>query len=145
MDAKSKTIEDRQAKEKLLLLEQLKKTPIVHIACEKASVGRATYYRWRTEDKEFRKSADDAITEGEALITDMSESQLISLIKDRNFSAIHLWLRQHHPKYTNRIEIVERTTISDELTPEQKKVVEEALSLANLTNPKINHGTSNES
>ena len=145
MQAKSKTIEDRQAKEKALLLEQLKKTPIVHIACEKASIGRATYYRWRTDDKEFCKQADEALAEGEALITDMSESQLISLIKDKNFSAIHLWLRQHHPKYANRIEVVERTAVPDELTPDQKKIVQQALKLANLTNPTIGHEKSIES
>ena len=138
--SRDKTIEDRQAKEKAALIEQLKKTPIVHIACEKASVGRATYYRWRAEDAEFRKQADDALTEGEALITDMSESQLITLIKEKNFSAIHLWLRQHHPKYANRVEITERVSVSDDLTPEQKKVVEEALRLANLSGQEHNHG-----
>lgn len=138
--SREKTIEDRQNKEKTALLEQLKKTPIVHIACEKASVGRATYYRWRGEDAEFRKQADDALSEGEALITDMSESQLITLIKEKNFSAIHLWLRQHHPKYANRVEITERVSVSDELTPEQKKIVEEALRLANLSGQEHNHG-----
>jgi len=40
-----KTIEKRQSKNKEQLLEILKKTPIVQIACEKAGVGRATYYR----------------------------------------------------------------------------------------------------
>ncbi|HVM73342.1 MAG TPA: hypothetical protein VMU13_00475 [Candidatus Paceibacterota bacterium] len=138
--SRDKTIEDRQSKEKAALLEQLKKTPIVHIACEKAGVGRATYYRWRGEDAQFRKQADAALTEGEALITDMSESQLITLIKEKNFSAIHLWLRQHHPKYANRVEITERVSVSDDLTPEQKKIVEEALRLANLSSQEHNHG-----
>ena len=44
------TIEKRQSKNKEQLLEILKKTPIVQIACEKAGVGRATYYRWRKDD-----------------------------------------------------------------------------------------------
>ena len=143
--SKAETIEERQAKEKAALLEQLKRMPIVHIACEKASVGRATYYRWRTDDKEFRKQADEAIAEGEALITDLSESQLIALIKDRKFPAVQMWLRHHHPKYANKIEIVEHAAQSDELTPDQKKVVQEALRLANLIKPKTHHGKTKKS
>lgn len=120
-------------KEKKLLLEQLKKTPIIQFACEKAGIARATYYRWKQEDKEFNKEADIAIIEGEALITDMSESQLISLIRDRNFQALQLWLRHHHPKYTNKVEISGRLTHSDEdLTPEQTALVKAALRLASF-------------
>ena len=121
----------KRDKSKELLLEQLKKTPIVQIACEKAAVGRATYYRWRKEDPVFAKSADEAIRNGEALITDMSESQLISLIRDRNFPAIQLWLKHHHPRYTNRLEISGEITHSQkELTDEEKLMVEKALRLA---------------
>jgi len=117
-------------KDKQLLLNQLKETPIINFACKKTGIGRATYYHWR-EDKEFAKIADEAIIEGEAFITDMSESQLISMIRDRNFQAIQLWLRHHHAKYGQKIEI---TNISqqDELTPEQETVVREALRLAEL-------------
>lgn len=116
---------------KALLVEQLKKTPIIQIACEKSGVSRATYYRWRKEDPEFFKMADQAIRDGEALITDMSESQLISLIRDRNFPAIQLWLKHHHPQYTNRLEIRGEITHSQkELTEEEKQMVEKALRLA---------------
>ena len=116
---------------KTLLLEQLKKTPIIQIACEKSGVSRATYYRWRAEDKNFMEEADGAICAGEALITDMSESQLIPLIRDRNFPAIQLWLKHHHPRYTNRLEISgEITHLRQELTEEEKEIVEKALRLA---------------
>lgn len=140
--SKADTIEDRQIKEKALLLEQLKKTPIVHIACEKASVGRATYYRWRAEDKEFCKHADEALAEGEAIITDMSESQLISLIKERKFPAVHLWLRHHHPKYGDKIEVITRPAETDTLTAEQKTTVKAALRLAKLNGSKTYHAKS---
>lgn len=119
--------------QKELLLEQLKKTPIVQIACERSGVSRATFYRWKSEDTEFKKSAEESIIEGEALITDMTESQLVALIKDRNFHAIQLWLRHHHPKYNNRVEI--NATINnpiEQLTPEQEAVIKEALKLASL-------------
>ncbi len=117
---------------KELLLEQLKKMPVVELACQKANIGRTTYYRWRKNPK-FAKEADAAITEGEALITDLTESQLISLIRDRNFQALQLWLRHHHPKYNNKIEINGRLTYSDEeLTPEQMALVKAALRLASF-------------
>ncbi|HUV81276.1 MAG TPA: hypothetical protein VMW21_02020 [Patescibacteria group bacterium] len=120
-------------KEKQLLIEQLKKTPIAQIACERSGISRASYYRLRKEDGEFKKMTDDAIIEGETLITDMSESQLISLIRDKNFPAIQLWLKSHHPKYSQKVELNGHITYSDEeLTPEQANVVKQALRLASF-------------
>jgi len=117
---------------KELLLEQLKKMPVVELACQRANIGRTTYYRWRKNPK-FAKEADTAIAEGEALITDLTESQLISLIRDRNFQALQLWLRHHHPKYSNKVEINGHLTYSDEeLTPEQMALVKAALRLASF-------------
>jgi len=123
----------RKDKTKEIVIEQLKKTPIVQIACERAGVARATYYRWKKENKEFAKAADDAILEGEMLITDMSETQLITLIKEKNFSSIQLWLRHHHPKYTNKVEVIGNLNVREEpLTPEQEALVEKALKLAGV-------------
>ena len=51
----------KQDKSKELIIEQLKKTPIVQIACEKSNVSRATYYRWREENAEFKKAAEELI------------------------------------------------------------------------------------
>jgi len=123
----------KKDKTKEILIEQLKKTPIIQIACEKVGVARATYYRWRKENGEFKKATDEAISEGEMMITDMSESQLISLIRDKNFAAIQLWLRHHHPKYINKVEVTGNLNVREEpLTPEQEELVEKALKLAGL-------------
>ncbi len=114
------------------IIVALKEMPIVQVACKKVGVGRTTYYRWR-ENKKFAKEADAAIAEGEAFITDMSESQLISLIRDRNFQALQLWLKSHSPKYGNKVEISGRLIHSDEeLTPEQMSLVKTALRLASF-------------
>ena len=124
-------------KQKQLLLEQLRKTPIVEIACEKASVSRATYYRWRKDNPEFTKSADEAIIDGESFINDMSESQIISLIKEKNWPAISFWLKHHHPKYGNKVEVTGNLNFREEsLTPEQEKLVNKALELAGLLEEK---------
>ncbi len=123
----------KQEKIKEKLIEELREMPVIQFACKKAGIGRATYYRWRSEDMEFAKKAETAITEGEELINDMSETQLISLIRDKNFQSLKLWLQHHHPKYSNKIELKATfQTPQDELTPEQEKTVREALSLASL-------------
>ncbi len=117
-------------KQKELLLEQLKKTPIVQIACEKNSVSRATYYRWRKDNPDFAKAADEAINEGLLLINDLSESQLISAIRDKNLGAIVFWLKHHHPAYATRVEIDAKIKQIDErLTPEQEALIQKALRL----------------
>jgi hypothetical protein len=119
-------------KEKQLLLEQLKKTPIIQIACEKIGLGRTTYYRWRQADSKFALAADTAIFDGCLLINDMAESQLISAIRDKNFPAIVYWLKHHHPTYANRLEITAQLKQSEELTPEQEVIVREALRRSSL-------------
>jgi ACT domain-containing protein len=123
----------RQAKSKELIIGQMKKTPIVQIACEKAGVGRATYYRWRKEDKEFTKGADEALFEGSLLINDMAESQLIQAIRNQNLGAIVFWLKHHHANYTTKMEVTARLKSEKEaLTPTQEALVEKALKLAAL-------------
>lgn len=124
-------------------MEQLKKIPIVQVACEKVGLSRNTVYRWRKEDEDFRKAMADALTEGETLVNDMSESQVLTLIKEKNWAAISFWLRHHHSAYRNRLEV---TTVppQEELTPEQEALVREALRLSatnvdNLQNQENSH------
>lgn len=127
-------IDKRQEKNKELILEQLKKRPIVQFACGKAGIGRATYYRWRKEDEEFAKRADQALREGSLLVNDMAESQLMSAIRDRNLTAIIFWLKNHHPSYTTKLEVTGKLKVDNEvLTPEQEALVTRALKLAALT------------
>src|SRR3989338_7315588 len=92
-----RSVDARIAADKMKVLEQLKKMPIVKVACERTGVSRATYYRWSNEDEEFKTVADQALIEGELLINDMSEYQLIDLIHSKNGPAIKYWLEHHHP------------------------------------------------
>jgi predicted DNA binding protein len=127
------TIDKRQEKQKELLLEQLRKTPIIEIAVKNIGIGRATYYRWRTEDLTFSKAASKALLEGQSLINDMAESQLISAIRDKNMTSIIFWLKNHHVDYRTRVEVTAKTSIDDEeLTPEQKNLIDKALKMAAL-------------
>lgn len=112
-------------KDKQAVLENLRKTPIIQVACEKAGVGRASFYRWKKEDKEFSKMADESIEEGARLINELAESQLISSIKNQNMTGIIFWLKNHHPAYTPKLELTSQKV--DELTEEQKNNIEQAL------------------
>jgi len=120
-------------KNKEQLIEQLKKTPIVQVSCEKVGIGRATYYRWKQEDQDFATRADEALAEGSALVNDVAESQLMSAIRDKNLTAIIFWLRNHHQNYANKLEVTARLKADNEvLTPEQEALVKRALRLAAL-------------
>ena len=133
------TIEKRQEKDKQLLIETLKETPIITAACKKAGIGRATYYRWRKEDKYFSQQCDNALKQGNEYINDMSESQLVSLIREKSWPAISFWLRKCNPKFKDKIEITgEINSPRNELTPEQQAIVTEALRLASLN---VDEGT----
>ncbi len=123
-------------KNREVLLEQLRKMPIIQIACDKAGVSRATYYRWRKEDEAFAAAGDQAIHDGSLLVNDMAESQLMAAIRDRNMTAIIFWLRHHHHSYANKLEVTAHLKHLDQsLTPEQQAIVEQALKLAALADP----------
>lgn len=125
--------EGRQKQQRELLITQLRKTPIVQIACEKVGVARATYYRWKKQDAGFSKEADEAVMAGELLVNDMAESQLLSAIRDKNLTAIIFWLKHHHARYATRVEVTAQLKrVPEELTPEQEAVVMKALGLAAL-------------
>ena len=124
------SIQKRIKKDQELILQQLKKTPIIETACQKVGVGRSSFYRWKAEDKEFAKAADEALSEGIKLVNDFAESQLLSAIKEGNLTGIMYWLNHRHSAYRNRIELT-RGQMEDEesLTPEQEKQIKKALSI----------------
>ncbi|MCC7004811.1 hypothetical protein IT397_02755 [Candidatus Nomurabacteria bacterium] len=123
----------KKDKTKDIFLDHLRKIPIIQVACEKSGLSRNSVYRWKKEDKTFSKQMDDAISEGVAFINDMSESQLLTMIKEKNWSAISFWLKHRNDNYKNKIEITTKED-SEELTPEQEKIVREALQLGSAIN-----------
>ncbi len=111
---------------------ELEKVPIIQVACEKTGISRNSIYRWRKVDKSFCKKMDEALANGVALVNDMSETQLLTLIKEKNYSAISFWLRHRNDNYKDKIEVTTREDNS-ELTKDQQKVIKHALKLASLT------------
>lgn len=125
-------------------LEQLRKIPIILVASEKSGLSRNTIYRWRREDEQFSKDMDAALVEGEALVNDMSESQLLTLIKEKNWSAISFWLRHRNPKFKDRVEVTTKLGHDGKLTPEQEIIVREALRLASFNATTITNSQDTE-
>ncbi len=112
-------------------LEELKKVPIVQVACEKSGISRNTLYRWKRDDPEFAKALEDALVDGVAFVNDMSESQLLQLIKEKSFPAVRFWLNKRHSAYKDKLEVTSKNEIN-ELSPEQADVVRHALVLAQI-------------
>jgi hypothetical protein len=111
-------------------LAHLRKVPIVQVACEQVDVSRNSVYKWRNTDPEFRKQMDEAMTVGELLINDMSESQLLSLIREKNWQAISFWLRHRNPRFKDKIEVTTYSAEEQEkLTAEQNSTVERGLAM----------------
>lgn len=132
-DKQRKTIEERIRRNKEKLLETLQRTPVTQVACERAGVSRATFFRWRNEDEKFAEKVNEALSDGKGLISDMAISQLIHSIQDKNLGAIKYWLSSHHQDYANKLSITAEIKHEDiKLTPEQETIVRRALELASL-------------
>jgi hypothetical protein len=129
----------RQEAQKQAVLEQLRRMPIVSAACKRAGMSRANFYRLRNSDNKFRSDIELAITEGVETICEMGEYQIVSLIKNGNFAAAKFWLQSHHSKYSRKFEILGKVDlVSEELTEEEKQIIEEALRIALPQNQEIN-------
>jgi len=134
----NKDLQDRTAINRQLMLEQLQKTPVVQVCCEKLGISRSTFYRWREESPEFAKQADKALSEGVALVNDLAESMLLSAIRDHNISALFYWLNHRHSAYSNKLEVTAK--INDEsLTTAQQELIKQALEHAALIMKGENH------
>jgi len=118
-------------------LDELRKIPIVLVASEKSNISRNSIYRWQKDDKEFAEDMNQAMAEGEALVNDLSESQLLTLIKEKNWPALRFWLTRRNPKFKDKVEVTTKVdTESEELTPAQQEVVRKAFELASII-PKV--------
>lgn len=131
MIKRRKTLAEHTQKQKDTLLEELAKCPIVQVACERTSIGRATYYSWRTEDAEFRRIADKAVDEGRKFVNDIAESQMIRKIKEGNMTSIIYWLKNNNVRYNEKHK--EEVEPIGSLPPHQAKELLRAMRLMGLT------------
>lgn len=80
-------------------LEELSRTPIVQVACERLGISRQTYYRWRIEDSWFAIRADDSLEMGVDFVNDHAESNILNGIKRGDLNTSKWWLSARHKAY----------------------------------------------
>ncbi len=91
------------------LLEELERTGIVEISCEKTGISRNTFYRWMKESKEFLEQASEAMFIGTGRVNDIAASNILAGIKAKDMKATMYWLGHRHPEfkrpYTNGLDV----------------------------------------
>ncbi|OGI65973.1 MAG: hypothetical protein A3B11_00890 [Candidatus Taylorbacteria bacterium RIFCSPLOWO2_01_FULL_44_26] len=113
-------IRGRQKKQKLLVLENLRRFPVIQVVCDKVGISRATYYRWVNESSNFAEAAEQAILEGSQVINDVAEAKLFKAIQAENPTAIIFWLKHRNKNYRVNVHAeahigpIERDTLSDD-------------------------------
>jgi hypothetical protein len=134
------TIGQRQETLQVRFLEVLRDMPIIEFACKKSGIGRTTYYRWRKEDIGFAQASNEALRHGIEFINDMSESQMIQLIKERKMPAIAMWLKNNSARYGASRSTQVPVLSAPELTDDEARLFRKALALSGGT--KLNYGKS---
>lgn len=117
----------RDKKVKDLLIEILKKTPLIQAACQKAEISRSTFYRWMATDEDFSIKVKMAMSEGRKIINDYAKSQVISKIKEGNLTACFYWLNHNDKRFMNKIEIGGKIETIKRLSPDQEEKIERAI------------------
>lgn len=77
---------DLETKEKLL--KEIEKSGNVYLSCMKTGIDKATFYRWRKDDKQFSKKATEAVKRGRESNCDLAEHALMLNVKDKKMDAI---------------------------------------------------------
>ena len=91
------------------VIKELVQVPIIQLACKRAGVSRATYYRWLKEDLKFALECDEALEKGIQSINDLAESKLIHRVNEGDMRAISFWLANNKENYRkNPTRVIER-------------------------------------
>lgn len=89
----------RSKKDKEKFLEILKELPIISATCKRASINKATIYRWRASDEKFDDKVNKAIELGRDSIAELAESKLFVHINRGEPWAIRYFLEANSKRY----------------------------------------------
>lgn len=99
----------KSIKNKKRLTQELSQVPIVQLACKRAGISRATYYRWLSQDPAFALECEQALEKGYQSINDLAESKLIHRVNEGDMRAISFWLSNNKENYRkNPTRVIER-------------------------------------
>jgi len=77
---------DLETKEKLL--KEIEKSGNVYLSCMKTGIDKATFYRWKKDDKQFNKKATEAVKRGRENNCELAEHALMLNVKEKKMDAI---------------------------------------------------------
>lgn len=89
------TVDIRIKKQKEKFLEILGQHLIPHVAFKISGVSKATFHRWKNDDKEFAENVESVKRECIDLVNDIAKSTVISHIKEKDLQAAKWWLTHH--------------------------------------------------
>lgn len=83
-------------------LEMIAEMPFVNQACKKAGISRATFYRWKKDNPEFREGVKKALSEGRENIAEIAEVMLMKRVRDGDMNAIKFALTHNSERYKQK-------------------------------------------
>lgn len=107
-------------------LEELARTSIVGVACERSGISRQTYYRWRNVDSDFYMKADQAMAIGVELNNDLSESVVLNAIRQNDVGTAKWYLSNRHKEYRRPFIVQSNTKNERETKHEYEARLKEA-------------------
>ncbi len=111
-------------KKKKRLLEALEQTSLISLACQKAGIAKATYYRWIGEDYEFFIAAQNALYDGNERINDLAKSKMIEDIAQGNIDTSYKWLNRRDPTFSGKPAPYLREGIMSQVDSESEKTLQ---------------------
>ncbi|MDP3996817.1 MAG: hypothetical protein Q8P86_03960 [bacterium] len=114
---------DLETKEKLL--KEIEKSGNVYLSCMKTGIDKATFYRWKKDDKQFNKKATEAIKRGRENNCELAEHALMLNVKEKKMDAIKYVLSHqskiYRPKDRKVFLVHSNTKTSDKAISAKKK------------------------
>ncbi len=114
------------------ILEELERTPIIQVVCEKFGISRQTFYRWMNENEDSFNDVNKALGFGIGLVNDVAESNVLAGIKNKDAGYTKYWLSHRHSAY--RKPFTHRDASNDEFEKKRiethylnKKILQEKL------------------
>lgn len=89
----------RKKYDKSKFIKTLEEAPFVSYAAKKSGIARATIYRWKKENPEFRLAMEKALNSGRDQLGEIAEMALIEKIKSKDMTAIKFYLQHNNEKY----------------------------------------------
>lgn len=81
------------------ILEELERTPIIQVVCEKFGISRQTFYRWMHESETNFNDVNKALGFGVGFVNDVAESNVLTGIKNKDVGYTKYWLSHRHEAY----------------------------------------------